>query len=122
MTFSFNELCDQMSELTQEQLADEQITIKRVRPTADFDEDTFERVETLTPDDVIDAVGNEETREFRNGRWITMKVFIVRVDDTTFKPSREGKIIDSEGRKWRIKSCERVQGIREYTIRCQRVG
>lgn len=119
---SFRDDLEKMSIDTQAILADETITIQRVRPLGTLDPITFERSETVQPDDVVEAVTGEEQRTLRNGRIIVQKSFTIRAADTTFRPSPDGIIIDSAMVKWKIFRCENAQGHREYIITAERIG
>ena len=116
---SFEELIDQMSIDGQELLASETITVFRVRPQGDFDLVTHIRAE-VADNDTLSAVTGEE-RRFRDGnRWMIENMFTVRAEDTSFRPSSAGRLVDSKNKEWSITSCTDAQNGIEYIITAQR--
>lgn len=112
---TYNDELDLLSVDSQEILSHQSITVKRVRPVGDPDPDTFERTET-TDGDTVDAVPHEPyTARNEHGRRIRRQTWTVRVADTTFEPSPQGRVV-AGGVSWPIVTVNTTQGGREYEI------
>ena len=117
---AFSDELDLLSSDTQEILAHQSITIKRVRPVGDPDPVTFERTET-TDGDTLNAVPIEPyIARDEYGRRIVRQAWIVRVADTTFIPSPAGHVV-AGGQTYPIATVNTIQGGREYEITSERL-
>ena len=118
---TFDDELNLLSSDSQTILSHQSVTIKRIRPDGDPDPATFERTQNVE-EDTLDAVPLDPivtTNEL--GHRVTLGQWIVRVADTTFRPSARGELFTGS-QKWRIVTVQDHLDGREYLITAERTA